>query len=72
MLPKIFFGANFVESYFAPIDTLASVRDPATFQNFLNLAIFTKGPVDGDEREVDIIRQLEVFVAHVDFHRFNA
>src|SRR6185369_6686253 len=70
VFPKFFFGANFVESYFAPIDTLASVRDPATFQNFLNLAIFAKRPVDRDEGEIDIVRQLEVFVAHIDFHRF--
>ena len=72
MSTAIFFGANFVESYFAPIDTLAGVRDPATFQNFLELAIFTKGPVDGNKSEIDIARQLEVFVADIYFNHFGA
>jgi hypothetical protein len=69
---EFFFGANFIESGLAPTDTVAGISDAAALQGFLNLAIFAKGPVNCDEREIDIAWQLEVFVAHVDLHRFSA
>ena len=72
VFPKFFFGANLVESGLARAHAIAGIWDPATFQNFLNLAIFTKSPVDGNEREIDIVRQLEILVPHIDFHHFGA
>ncbi len=53
-------------------DTFAGVSDAAAFQNFLKLAIFAKSSVDRIERQIDIVRQLEILVPHIDFHHFGA
>src|SRR5207248_11586414 len=67
-----FFSANFVERDLARGHALAGVCDSATLQNFLDLAIFAKGSVDRDEREIDIVRQLEILVSHIYFNHFGA
>jgi hypothetical protein len=69
---KFLLRPNFIESDLARAYAIASVCDPAMFQNFLNLAIFTKRPVDGNKSEIDIARQLEVFVADIYFNHFGA
>ena len=48
------------------------LSDSAALQNFLELTVFAKGSVDRIERQIDIVRQLEVFVVHIDFHQFGA
>ena len=72
MLQESFFSANFVERDLARGHALAGVCDSATLQNFLDLAIFAKGSVDRDEREIDIVRQLEILIPHIDLHHFGA
>jgi hypothetical protein len=69
---KFLLRSNFIESNLAFAHTIAGVCDPATLQNLLNLAIFAKCPVDGDEGEIDILRQFEILVPHIDFHHFCA
>jgi hypothetical protein len=72
MFPKFLLRPNFIESDLARAYAIASVCDPAMFQNFLNLAIFTKGPVDRIERQIDIVRQLEILLPHIYFNHFVA
>ena len=72
MFLKFFFGANLVEGDLARSDTFAGVSNAAALKNSLKVTIFAKGSVDRIERQIDIVRQLEVFVAHIDFHDFDA
>ena len=72
MLPKFFLGANFVESSLASLYSFARVSDAAVLQNSLDLAIFAEGSVNGEERKIDIVRQFEVLVAHVDIRHLRA
>src|SRR5690348_4998676 len=65
-------GTNFIERGLAYAYAFTRVCNVSTFENFLNLAIFAKRPVNCDEREIDIDWQLEVFVANVDLHHFDA
>jgi hypothetical protein len=72
MFLKFFFRANFVEGDLAGNDTFAGVSDAAALENFLKVAIFAKGPVDRIERQIDVVRQLEILIPHIDFHDFGA
>src|SRR5437667_361416 len=51
--------------------TPSPVRHTAIFQNLLELAVFAKRPVNGEEGEIDISRQLKIFVADIDFENLR-
>ena len=53
-------------------DTFAGVSDAAALENFLKVAILAKGSVDRIERQIDVVRQLEILIPHIDFHDFGA
>ena len=71
MFLKFSLRSNFIESDLARTHAIAGVCDPAALQNFLKLAIFTKSSVDRIEREIDIVRQLEIIAPYVYFHYFS-
>ena len=64
---RIFFSIDFIECGPAFLHAVAGIRHAAIFQNLLELAVFAKRPVNGDEGEIDIFRQLKIFVADIDF-----
>ena len=53
-------------------NTVSGICHSPIFEDLLNLPVFTKRSVDGDESEIDIVRQFEVFVANVNIHYFDA
>ena len=69
---KFFFRRILSKAISLAFDAVAGISDAAAFQNFLKLAIFAKSSVDRIEREIDIVRQLEILVPHIDFHHFGA
>ena len=68
MFLKFLFCTDFIESDLTRIDAVAGVSDTAVFQNFLKLAILAKSSVDCIERQLDIVRKLELFAAHINFY----
>ena len=57
---KLLLRANFVEGEPALLHAFPGVGDAAVFQNLLHLAVFAEGAVEGDEGELDVVRQSEV------------
>src|SRR5438067_1472329 len=69
---KRVFRANFIESQFASLDAFASVGDAALFEDSLQLAVFAKRSVNGEEGEFDVRRQFEVWTFHIDLEDLDA
>src|SRR5213082_789497 len=68
---EFLFRFDFIECGPAFFDAIAGIRQTAIFQNLLDLAVFAKRPVNGEEGEIDISRQLKIFVADIDFENLR-
>ena len=69
---EFLFRFDFIECGPAFFDAFAGVRHTAIFQNLLELAVFAKRPVNGEEGEIDVSWQLKIFVADIDFENLRA
>jgi hypothetical protein len=65
-----FLRANLVEGDLALHRRLPRCKAHRVFQNLLELAVFAKGSVNGDEGEIDIGAANRSFVLNVDFRDF--
>ena len=64
---EFLFRGNFVESEAALGDAFPGVGDAAIFENLLHLTVFAEGAVQGDECQLNVVRQGEVGILDVDF-----
>jgi hypothetical protein len=67
---KFLFCSNLVESDLASGDAIAGISDAAAVKDSLKLPIFAKRSVDGIERQINIARQLKIFIPHIDVDHF--
>ena len=73
VLPRIFsFDRILSKASPAFLHAFAGVGHAAIFQNLLDLAVFAECSVDGDEGEIDVRGQLEIFIANIDLGDFRA
>ena len=54
------------------VDAIAGIGNTAVFQNLLDLTVLAEGPVNGEEDEVDILRELEILIPDIDLENFRA
>src|ERR1051325_1155650 len=71
LLAKFLLRSDLVEGEFAFLYTVTGVGHTALLQNCLDLTILAERAVQGDKREVNTIRQIKIFIPHIDFDNFN-
>src|SRR5262249_49507285 len=69
---EFFLRFDFIEGNLALIYTISGVGNTAIFQNLLDLAVFAEGPMNGEEGDVDVRRELEIFIANIDLEDFRS
>src|SRR5437660_11874425 len=65
VITEFFLRSDFIEGASALLNSLARVRNTASFQNLLNLAVLAKSSVQRNECQIHIWRQLEGLIPHI-------
>ena len=72
VLAKFFFRADLIERCGALFDAISGVTDAALLQNFLQLPVFAKRSVDGEECQIHITGQFEILVPYIDLENVGS
>ena len=72
MITEFFLRSDFIEGASALLNSVARVRNAASFQNLLNLAVLAKSSVQRNECQIHIWRQLEGLIPHIHLDHVRA
>src|SRR5205823_196185 len=69
---EFLFRFDFIEGGSAFHYSVAGIGNATIFQNLLELPVFAKRSVDGEEGEINIFRQFKIFIADIDLENLRA
>ena len=64
---ELFLRADLVEGEPASFHVFTGVGNAASFEDLLDLAVLAESSVEADKGELDVVRQFEMLVTHIDF-----